>query len=105
MILNVFLDNIMISNTTGIGGENNNAGVLTYPNPARTVLNYSANGTGDQITVRIINLQKQTISEELIKGYKDGDVRQVNTGNLTSGIYILQISGDKGTTVKKFVKE
>jgi len=102
---NVFLDNIMISNITGINGVDAPAGVLTYPNPARTLLNYSANGTGANITVKVMNLQGQIISEEMISGYRDGDVRQVSTANLSSGIYILQIAGDMETTVKKFIVE
>jgi hypothetical protein len=102
---NVFVDNIMISNNTGIAGGNITAGVLTYPNPVNSVLNYSVNGTGDQFTVKVLNIQGQTILEESIKGYHDGYLRQVNTENLSNGIYILQVSGDQGTTIKKFVKE
>ncbi|MCK9399717.1 MAG: S8 family serine peptidase [Bacteroidales bacterium] len=103
---NVFVDNIMISNTTGIKeGANNNAGVLTYPNPVTGVLNYSARGTGEQVTVKVLNIQGQTIWQESFKGYKDGDVNQINTDNLSSGVYILQLNGDKGTTTKKFVIE
>jgi PKD repeat protein len=101
---NVFVDNIMISNTTGINdGANNSAGVLTYPNPVTSVLNFSARGTGEQVNVKVLNMQGQTIWQESLKGYKEGDVRQVNTENLKSGVYILQINGDKGTAVKKFV--
>jgi PKD repeat protein len=103
---NVFVDNIMISNTTAISeGMNNSAGVITYPNPARTVLNFSARGTGENITVKVTNVQGQTIIQENISNYREGDVRQVNTENLKPGIYVLQLSGDKGSTVKKFVKE
>jgi PKD repeat protein len=102
---NVFVDNIMISNTTGLLDGNHEAGVLTYPNPANTVLNFSANGTGSNITVKVMNLQGQTISEKNISGYRDGDVYQVKTAVLSNGIYILQISGDQGMVVKKFVKE
>jgi PKD repeat protein len=102
---NVFIDNIMISNTTGIIDGNHAAGVLTYPNPAVNILNYSANGTGENITVKVMNLHGQVISEESISGYQDGNVRQVNTSKLSSGIYILQVSGENGSTVKKFIKE
>ncbi len=102
---NVFVDNIEISNTTSVGEVNSAAGVITYPNPVTSVLNYSARGTGNQITVKVLNLQGQTIMQQSIKGYKEGDVRQINTGNLGSGLYILRISGDKGTTVKKFLVE
>jgi subtilisin family serine protease len=103
---NVFVDNIMISNTTGVKeGGNNNAGILTYPNPVTGVLNYSARGTGDHVTVKVLNIQGQTIWQESFKGYKDGDVRHINTENLSSGVYILRLTGDIGTTAKKFVIE
>jgi PKD repeat protein len=103
---NVFVDNIMISNTTAINeGMNSNAGVITYPNPAKTVLNFSARGTGENITVKVTNVQGQTIMQENVSNYREGDVRQVNTENLKPGIYILRISGEQGSVVKKFVKE
>jgi PKD repeat protein len=101
---NVFVDNIMISNTTGTKqGVNAEAGILTYPNPVTDVLNYSANGTGKLVTVKVMNIQGQILHQETITGYADGDVHQVNTGNLKSGVYILQLNGDKGTVTKKFV--
>jgi len=101
---NVFVDNIMISNITAVQeGSPATTGVLTYPNPAKEVLNFSAHGTGEQINVKVMNIQGQTIFEETIKGYHDGDVHQVKTADLSNGIYILKISGEKGTTVKKFV--
>jgi len=101
---NVFVDNIMISNNTAVQeGSHSSTGVLTYPNPAKEVLNFSAHGTGEQINVRVMNIQGQTIFEEAINGYHDGDIRQIKTAGLSNGIYILKISGEKGTTVKKFV--
>jgi PKD repeat protein len=102
---NVFLDNIMISNTTGLIEGKHAAGVLTYPNPVRNVLNYSANGTGENVTVKIMNLQGQIITEQAVSGYHEGETRNVSTENLSNGIYFLQICGDNGTVVKKFVKE
>lgn len=103
---NVFVDNIMISNTTAVNeGNNASAGVLTFPNPVNGVLNFSARGTGEQISVKVLNMQGQIIFNETINGYNEGDVHQINTENLNAGVYILQISGDKGTTVKKFVVE
>jgi hypothetical protein len=50
-----------------------------------------------------MNIQGQILHQETITGYADGDVHQVNTGNLKSGVYILQLNGDKGTVTKKFV--
>jgi PKD repeat protein len=103
---NVFVDNVMISNTTIVNeGLSSSAGVLTYPNPAKTVLHYSAAGTGENVILKVMNVHGQVIFSESISNYKDGDIRQVNTENLKPGIYILQLSGDKGSVVKKFVKE
>jgi subtilisin family serine protease len=103
---NVFVDNIMISNTTGIkNGISNNAGVLTYPNPVSGLLNYSAHGTGGFVTVKVMNMQGQTLWQETIFGFKDGEVRHINTENLSSGVYFLQLNGDKGIVIKKFVIE
>jgi subtilisin family serine protease len=103
---NVFVDNIMISNTTGTkDGLMDNAGVLTYPNPVADVLNYSANGTGKTVTVKVMNMQGQTLRQETFTGFKDGEVHQVSTRDLRSGVYILQLNGNKGTVTKKFVIE
>jgi PKD repeat protein len=103
---NVFVDNIMLSNTTSVGeGVNTSASVLTYPNPAKTVLNFSARGTGQKVTVKVTNIQGQVMFQETIRNYQEGDVRQLNTENFKPGLYILHLSGDKGSTVKKFVKE
>lgn len=103
---NVFVDNIMVSNTTFVNDDlSSSASVLTYPNPAKTVLNYSAAGTGEKVSVKVLNVQGQVIFTESISNYKDGNVRNVNTENMKPGIYILQLSGDKGSVVKKFVKE
>ncbi len=50
-------------------------------------------------------MQGQTILQESIYGYDEGDVYQVNTESLSSGLYILQVAGNIGTAVKKFVIE
>jgi hypothetical protein len=100
---NAFVDDIMISNTTGISSRSDQAGVLTYPNPVANVLNFSANGTGSEITVKILNMQGQTLLKEFINGYQSGDIRQISTSELTSGMYILQITGSEGSVVKKFL--
>jgi PKD repeat protein len=101
---NAFVDNIILTNTTAVTeGIGKMAGVLTYPNPASDVLNYSVHGAGKDITVEVLNLQGSSLHKERIQNYADGDVRRIATGRFTEGIYMLRISGDQGISVKKIV--
>ena len=103
---NVFVDNLLISNNTGNGERNLSAtGILTYPNPAREVLNFSAQGIGDQAVVRILNTQGQTVLSRELGFLEEGSVKKVTVGNLPEGIYVLQVSGNAGVATKKFVKQ
>ena len=103
---NVFVDIILISNTTVINDRNNGAaGVITYPNPVTNVLNYSARGTGNQISVKVLNLQGQTILQESVYLMMKVMFTRSIRSRSSSGLYILQVAGNKGTAVKKFVIE
>jgi PKD repeat protein len=103
---NVFVDNIMITNNTALEEEGlKQATVITYPNPVRETLNFSAYGTGNQITVKVLNTKGQTLSQKYISTSREGIVERINLDQLASGVYILQILGDKGVATKKFVKQ
>jgi subtilisin family serine protease len=102
---NVFVDNIMITNNTSLNEDSQSAaGVLTYPNPAMDVLNFSANGIGNNAVVKIMNTKGQVVYSKKMRD-QDGTVDKIMVGNLPSGIYLLQISGDKGMATKKFIKK
>lgn len=101
---NVFVDNILISNNTSISHhERGTASVLTYPNPVKDVLNFSALGTGSNVSVKVLNTQGQVVFSELLENYRDGDVGLVNLEALSAGVYILQIVGDHGIATKKII--
>jgi PKD repeat protein len=103
---NVFVDNVMISNTTGtIEGAGSVAGVLTYPNPVRDHVNLSASGVGENVVVSIMNTQGQVILSRSITGYRDGDIRRINLEDLNAGIYILKVAGEQGVATKKILVE
>jgi hypothetical protein len=61
---NVFVDNLMITNNTSVIDGVDAAGVLTYPNPANDVLNYSVSGAGEKFTVKVLNMQGQVVKSE-----------------------------------------
>ncbi len=101
---NVFVDNIMISNTTSIvEGKGSDAGVLTYPNPASNVLNYSVSGLDKGFTVSLMSATGQMVYNDQVENNIGNG--QVDVSNLTPGIYILVISDDKDTVRKKIVVE
>jgi PKD repeat protein len=101
---NAFVDNILVSNTTSVSEESYTmAGALTYPNPVSGILNFSARGAGEKISVEVLNMQGQALLHKTINAYREGDISQVSLYNFESGIYILKICGDKGFAVKKII--
>lgn len=103
---NVFVDNLMITNTTGMkDGSDAPAGVLVYPNPVKNALNFSAHGIGNNAKVELLNTQGQAIYFEILSGYQEGTIQQIDISRFADGIYVLRISGDQGLATKKIVIE
>jgi len=103
---NVFVDNLMITATTGIDdGNPGQAGVLTYPNPAKDNLNISAHGIGDQFDLRIVNVQGQEVYSESVSNYQKGQNVQLNISSLAKGVYVLQLEGNANVVNKKIIIE
>ena len=73
--------------------------IRVYPNPAKDNLTIETNSNTDQ-KIEILNLFGQTIYKTYI--YRKSII---NTSAFAKGIYILKLSSDKETVVKKFVKE
>ncbi|KGO94857.1 T9SS type A sorting domain-containing protein [Flavobacterium subsaxonicum] len=71
------------------------------PNPATNVINVSNSGN----TV-LNNVSVADINGRIVKSVKfDGVANaQLNISDLTSGVYMMTISSDKGTTTKKIIK-
>jgi PKD repeat protein len=102
---NVFVDNVLISNNTAVDDSNpSTAGVLTYPNPVKDIFNFSAHGTGGELTVKVINTQGRIVYLENIK-YQEGHSEQLKLNHLPAGVYVLQLAGEKGVATKKFIKQ
>ncbi|MBW6460243.1 MAG: S8 family serine peptidase [Bacteroidales bacterium] len=101
---NAFVDNIMISNTTAIGEPGNSEpGMLIYPNPVSGLLNYSAHSVGSNTEVKVMNVQGQTILRKQESNYRNGEIRRADLTGIAPGIYILQVSGEKGVATKKII--
>jgi chitodextrinase len=67
-----------------------------YPNPANDILNIS--GLEKAATYRVLNV----LGQEVSKGTIDNGI--VSVSNLNTGTYLLEITTNKETTVKRFIK-
>lgn len=73
--------------------------VRVYPNPAYDVL--TVEGVSNARSVRIVDLNGQVVSVSNVSGAK----QEINVADLISGVYFVQIEGDNGTVLQKFVKK
>ena len=90
--------NYVVSVTAGIA-ENGISLVKVYPNPTKDNLTIETNLNTQQKLV-IINLIGQTVYTSNIN-----KKAIINTSAFANGVYILKLSSDKETIVRKFVKE
>jgi len=71
-----------------------------YPNPTSNVVNVNSNNALVN-AVNFTDLNGRVVKSAKFNGVTDA---QVNISDLASGVYMMNISSDKGTTVKKIVK-
>lgn len=77
------------------------ASVSIYPNPATDVLNLSSIGS-DISSVQIVDLNGRQV---IAKSFSNVSEAQINVNELSTGMYLINItSGDK-TVTKKFLKQ
>ncbi|QNM84613.1 T9SS type A sorting domain-containing protein [Polaribacter pectinis] len=75
--------------------------VNTYPNPFQDVVNIKVEGSHLIETIKILDLKG---SELYIDNSKSNE-SNVNTSFLSSGVYLLYIQTDLGSTTRKIIKE
>ncbi|WP_028980092.1 S8 family serine peptidase [Sporocytophaga myxococcoides] len=76
--------------------------VNIYPNPVENNLTLNLTQVNNACTISIVNL----LGEEVFTEYLDTQVssKEINTSNLTSGVYFLRIVSGNMTLTKKFNK-
>ncbi len=87
-----------LSSVVGIK-ENSLNNISVYPNPIKNNLTIETNSIKEQ-RLEIINLIGQTVYTIYIN-----KKATINTSAFANGVYILKLSSDKETAVRKFVKE
>lgn len=96
-----YVDNLTLALPTA--GVNNPtlAQFAVYPNPAANVVNVS-NTAALVSNVSLTDINGRIVKTVAFNGVSDA---QVNIADLASGVYLMTINSDKGTTVKKVVKQ
>jgi hypothetical protein len=80
--------------------ENTGISFSIVPNPAKDKIIISAENNFN--TVEVINFLGQTV---ISQSNDNNTTVELNVSNLTNGVYFVRITSEKGTNVKKFVKQ
>ena len=89
--------NVMISVETVDIDDETFQDMLIFPNPTTNFVNIQ--GTANIQQVELFNLEGQRVAAEY------GDVRTLSLEGLASGMYIMKVTSDKGTTTYKVSKK
>lgn len=82
------------------------AQLTLFPNPVNNVLNVTfETAATSELTLTISNALGQTVQHVASGTYQGPQTIQVNTSELTAGVYFLNAVGETGVTTKRFVVE
>lgn len=94
-----FVDSYSFSEATAGVNENALTNLSVYPNPTSDVVNVTVDALVSNVA--IVDLNGRTVKTAKFDGVSNASV---NVSDLASGVYMMTISSDKGTTTKKIVK-
>lgn len=89
--------NVTTDGDGSVGIDEVNDQVKIYPNPVTDNLNIAYNG--EVRNVEIFDLVGRKVYQE------EGNVHQVSTATLVSGVYVVRVVTENGTVMQKIVKE
>ena len=75
--------------------------VKTYPNPVQDIINIKISGSNKIEAIKILDLK----GSELYIDESKTKESFINTSFLSSGVYLLYIKTDNGSTTRKIIKE
>jgi hypothetical protein len=96
----LLLDSVIVTAGVASVKDNSLANVSVYPNPSSNVVNVNS-ASALVNAINFTDLNGRIVKSAKFNGAADA---QVNISDLASGVYMMNISSDKGTTVKKIVK-
>lgn len=88
-----------------VGMEETKTGITVYPNPANNQLFVQAESFSFGATYIVVNTLGEIMMQGIITSENTGTPIGINTTDLVSGYYLLQISDNNNTGVTGFIKE
>jgi hypothetical protein len=96
----IFYDNLYLHKNTVLGVAGFEAAKFKiYPNPATTELTIENNSTISGIS--IVNMLGQQVLSKTVTN----SIEVVNVSNLQSGVYLLKVDSENGSSTQRFVKK
>jgi len=93
---------VVVSTVTGINPVPEFSDVVLYPNPVQNELNIDFGKTiAQEITIEMFDVAGRRIS---VQNVGSTNLVKINTANLNSGVYLIELSSTDGEQVFKFVK-
>ena len=101
---NLYLDNIKVYQGLTAPLSTNKIEALEYiiyPNPATASINIILEETNnDHIKIKLFN----TLGEQLLQTTFTGNNKVLSIANFSSGIYFIQLSNSRESSIKSFIK-
>lgn len=98
----LYLDDLLVSQSVLSTSDFTDSKFSVYPNPANDIVKISNSASASIDAVSISDLNGRTVKSVKLNGESRA---QVNISDLSAGIYMMSISSDQGTAVKKIVKK
>jgi hypothetical protein len=89
------------SELTGLNEHQTGIDASVFPNPAQNQLQVNVNTSGYGFTLKLVSAEGITVYKD--KSQAGNSICRIDVSALPRGIYVLQISSEKGTTYQKVV--
>lgn len=94
----ITLDEVNVTSSLGLN-ENNILTFAVYPNPATEIINIINTDPINEVVITDIN--GRIVKSQLLENVTEA---QIDISNLTSGVYIMNMSSQNSTSVRKIIK-
>lgn len=99
------IDNFVIQSTVGVEELTSTSNISLFPNPTtqHVFLNFESN-VQSELNIHIFDIAGKEIQNTTIKNLVGNNQHKINTTNLESGIYYIEITDNNSSKKLKFIK-
>jgi hypothetical protein len=98
----LLVDDFSVTTTGTVGLNDNLASQFSVsPNPANNIININSSNNALINGAEIVDMNGRTVKTATYNGISDA---QINISDLSSGVYMMNLTSDQGKTTKKIIK-